>query len=114
MTSRNPIGQFTANAAGASWVELKASWVELKRLRTVVLHKEAKIMDLPNLVEFKVLLQEDRIFRDYLNVFLNLPVSCRETEKYLCYYICRDYEVAFFTPTDILKKIYLQQREEIF
>ena len=40
-----------------------------------------KIMDFPNLEEFKVLLQENRIFRDYLNVFLNLPVSCRKTEK---------------------------------
>lgn len=33
-------------------------------------------MELPNLGEFKALLQDDRIFRDYLNAFLNLPVSC--------------------------------------
>ena len=37
-------------------------------------------MELPNLEEFKALLQNDRIFRDYLNVFLNLPVGFRETE----------------------------------
>ena len=73
MTNCNLIGQFTANAAGASWVELE-------RLCTVVVHQKAKIMELPNLEEFKALLQNDRIFRDYLNVFLNLPVGFRETE----------------------------------
>ena len=60
-----------------------ASWVDLERLSTVVVHQKAKIMELPNLGEFKALLQNDRIFRDYLNVFLNLPVGCRETEKYM-------------------------------
>lgn len=90
-----------------------ASWVELERLCTVVVHQKAKIMELPNLGEFKALLQNDRIFRDYLNVFLNLPVSFRETEENVI--TCTDiYEVAFFAPTGILKEIYLQRREKIF
>lgn len=57
-------------------------------------------MELPNLGEFKALLQDDRIFRDYLNAFLNLPVSCTTKKSYL-----EDSSVTLYTcPTALQKK----------
>lgn len=36
--------------------------------------KDLKMEHLPSLAEFETLLQEDSLFRDYFNTFLNLPV----------------------------------------
>ena len=38
-------------------------------------------MDVPNLRGFGALLQDDAIFRDYFNLFLNLPVSTGDSIK---------------------------------
>ena len=40
-------------------------------------------MELPTLAEFKALLEEEKLFRDYFNAFLNLPVrdSSNPTRK---------------------------------
>ena len=69
-TRRDLIGQDPASVSGWS---CKRQWVELQA--SVGGAGWSLAMGVPNLGEFSALLQEDAIFRDYFNLFLNLPVS---------------------------------------
>ncbi len=63
-------------------------------------------MELPSLGQFRALLQEDILFCDYLNTFLNLPVCDPHFSVSMS---CR---VILYIPVGVFQEVLVQQREE--
>ncbi len=73
------VGMTDANLIG--WLQRRKG---VGLLSNTIGHMLCKMEQLPTPAEFKTLLQEDGLFRDYFNTFLNLPV--RSLSVQLCLY----------------------------